>query len=85
MHGEPLEDVDCFKYLGSQVATDGGCGTENEWGYWVWGALKYVLGMEKCVAVVSKGRRVKDRPRFGWMRPSVTEGRRWERRDGPWP
>ena len=23
--GEPLEEVDCFKYLGSQVATDGGC------------------------------------------------------------
>ena len=22
---EPLEEVDCFKYLGSQVAADGGC------------------------------------------------------------
>ena len=22
---EPLEEVDCFKYLGSQVAVDGGC------------------------------------------------------------
>ena len=24
-NGEPLEEVDCFKYLGSQVAADGGC------------------------------------------------------------
>ena len=23
--GEPLEEVNCFKYLGSQVADDGGC------------------------------------------------------------
>ena len=22
LNGEPLEEVDCFKYLGSQVATD---------------------------------------------------------------
>ena len=34
-NGEPLEEVDCFKYLGSQVATDGGCernvhGAQNE-------------------------------------------------------
>ena len=25
LNGEPLEEVDCFKYLGSQVAADGGC------------------------------------------------------------
>ena len=25
LNGEPLEDVDCFKNLGSQVAADGGC------------------------------------------------------------
>ena len=25
LNGEPLEEVDCFKYLGSQVAVDGGC------------------------------------------------------------
>ena len=25
LNAEPLEEVDCFKYLGSQVATDGGC------------------------------------------------------------
>ena len=25
LKGEPLEEVDCFKYLGSQVAADGGC------------------------------------------------------------
>ena len=25
LNGEPLEEVDCFKYLGLQVATGGGC------------------------------------------------------------
>ena len=25
VNGGPLEEVDCFKYLGSQVAADGGC------------------------------------------------------------
>ena len=25
LNGEPLEEVDCFKYLGTQVAADGGC------------------------------------------------------------
>ena len=25
LNGEALEEVDCFKYLGSQVAADGGC------------------------------------------------------------
>ena len=25
LNGEPLEEVDCFKYLGSQVAADVGC------------------------------------------------------------
>ena len=25
LNGEPLEEVDCFKYLGSQVVADGGC------------------------------------------------------------
>ena len=25
LNGEPLEEVDCFKYQGSQVAADGGC------------------------------------------------------------
>ena len=47
LNGEPLEEVDCFKYLGSQVAADGGCETDmvhrmNE-GYRAWGALKSVL------------------------------------------
>ena len=46
-NGEPLEQVDCFKYLGSKVAHDGGCETDvvhrmNE-GYRAWGALKSVL------------------------------------------
>ena len=47
LNGEPLEEVDCFKYLGSQVAADGGCDRDvvhrmNE-GYRAWGALKSVL------------------------------------------
>ena len=47
LNGEPLEKVDCFKYLGSQVAGDGGCERDvvhrmNE-GYRAWGALKSVL------------------------------------------
>ena len=47
LNGEPLEEVDCFKYLGSQVAADGGCERDvvhimNE-GYRDWGALKSVL------------------------------------------
>ena len=25
LNGEPLEEVDCFKYLASQVSADGGC------------------------------------------------------------
>ena len=25
LNGDQLEEVDCFKYLGSQVAADGGC------------------------------------------------------------
>ena len=47
LNGEPFEEVDCFNYLGSQVATDGGCERDvvhrmNE-GYRAWGALKSVL------------------------------------------
>ena len=47
LNGEPLEEVDCFKYLGSQVAADGGYEGDvvhriNE-GYRAWGALKSVL------------------------------------------
>ena len=33
LNGEPFEEVDCLKYLGSQVASDvlrKGCGTQNE-------------------------------------------------------
>ena len=41
LNGEPLEEVDYFKYLGSQVAADGGCERDlvhrmNE-GYRAWG------------------------------------------------
>ena len=44
---EPLEKVDCLKYLRSQVAADGGCDRDvvhrmNE-GYRAWGELKSVL------------------------------------------
>ena len=49
LNGELLEEVDCFKYLGSwsHVAADGGCESNvvdrmNE-GYSVWGELKSVL------------------------------------------
>ena len=46
LNGEPLEGVDCFKYLGLQVAAYGGCERDvvhrmNE-GYRAWGALKSV-------------------------------------------
>ena len=44
LNSEPLEEVDCSKYLGSQVSADGGCESDvvhrmNE-GYRAWGALK---------------------------------------------
>ena len=47
LNGEPLEEVDCFKYLGSEMAAAGGCERDmvhrmNE-GYRAWGALKSVL------------------------------------------
>ena len=47
LNGEPLDEVNCFKYLWSQVAADGGCETDvvhrmNE-GYRAWRALKRVL------------------------------------------
>ena len=50
LNGEPLEDVDCFKYLGSQVGANGGCEKDvvhrmNE-GYRAWGSLKSALEME---------------------------------------
>ena len=47
LNGKPLEEVYCFKYLGSQVAADGGCEKDmvhrmNE-EYRAWGALISVL------------------------------------------
>ena len=46
LNGEPLEEVDCFKYLGLQVAADGGRERDvvNE-GYRAWAALK----AKKCL------------------------------------
>ena len=47
LNGEPLEEVYCFKYLGSQVEADGGCERDVVHrmyeGYRAWGALKSVL------------------------------------------
>ena len=47
LNGEPLEEVDCFKYQGSQVAADGGgesdVGHRMNEGYRAWGALKSAL------------------------------------------
>ena len=47
LNGGPLDVLNCFKYLGSQVAADGGCERDvvhriNEV-YRVWGELKCVL------------------------------------------
>ena len=47
LNGEPLEEVDCFKYLWSQVAADGACERDvvhriNQ-GYIAWGVLNSVL------------------------------------------
>ena len=62
LNGEPLEEVDCFKYLGSQVAADGGCESNvvhrmNE-GYRAWEALKSVLSNRglgiKAISVYTK-------------------------------
>ena len=46
LNGEPLEVVDCFKYLGLQMTADGGCERDvvhrmNE-GYRAWVVLKFV-------------------------------------------
>ena len=47
LNDEPLEEVDCFKYQGPQVAADGGCERDvvhrmNE-GYRAWRVVKSVL------------------------------------------
>ena len=51
LNGEPLEEVDYFQYLGSQVAADWGCERNvvhsmNE-EYRAWEALKSVLSNRK--------------------------------------
>ena len=59
LNGEPLEEVDCFKYLGSQMAAEVGCERDvvhrmNVW-YRAWGALKSVLSnrglAKKCLYI----------------------------------
>ena len=52
LNGAPLEEVDYFKYMCSQVAADGGCEMDvvhrmNEW-YRAWGALKSFLSNSHC-------------------------------------
>ena len=58
LNGEPLEEVDCFKYLGSQVAADGGCERDVvhriTGGYRAWGALKSVLSNRELGIKVKK-------------------------------
>ena len=50
LNDETLEEVDCFKYLWSQVAADGGCERDvihrTDEGYRAWGALKSVRAIE---------------------------------------
>ena len=61
LSSKPEEEVNCFKYLGSQVAADGVCERDvvhriND-GYRAWGALKSVQnnrgfgdeGQEVCI------------------------------------
>ena len=47
LNGKPLEEVDYFKYQGSQVAADGGCerdvANRITEGYRAWGTLKSML------------------------------------------
>ena len=47
LNGDPLKEVDCFKYLGSQVAADGGCESNiihrMNGGFKAWGAIKGVI------------------------------------------
>ena len=57
LNGKPLEEVDCLKFLGSQVAADGGCERDvvhrmNQ-GYRVWGALKSVLS-NRGLGIIAK-------------------------------
>ena len=59
LNGDQLEEVECFKYLRSQMAADEGCERDvvhkmNE-GYKAWEALKSVL----CTLGRMKGRRIK--------------------------
>ena len=47
LNDDPLVEGNCFKYLGSLVAADGGCERDvvhkMDEGYKIWGALKSVL------------------------------------------
>ena len=47
LNREPLEEVDCFKYLGSQVSADGGCERE------------VVHRMNIIIIIIKKGRQCK--------------------------
>ena len=71
--------MDCFQYLGSQVAADGGCERDvvhrmNE-GYKLLGSaekcneqLRWFGHVERIVLMAEvSGARVRGRPRLGWM------------------
>ena len=65
LNGEPFAEVDCFKYLWSQVAADGGCERDMlhgiNGGYRVWGALKVCWAIEALYEVEAWGMRSGER------------------------
>ena len=61
LNSEPLNDVDCLKYLESQVSADGGCERDVVHGTnecKSWGALKSVLSNrgfgDKCEGSIER-------------------------------
>ena len=47
LNGKLLEEVDCFKYFGSQVASDGGCGREK--------CVRGQCSQRRCVLLLVSG------------------------------
>ena len=58
LNGEPLKELDCFKYLGSQVAADGGRERDVVYkmnqGYRAWRALKSGLSNRRFWMMAKK-------------------------------
>ena len=78
LNGGPLEEVDCFKYLGSQVAADGGCERDevhrmNE-ECRAWGALKSVL--------INRGLEINAKKSLLYIREKFNQRRCTEQRHG---